>query len=208
MPPFGKILNSRRRYKPFCERRSFNCESGERNFKANHFPYRRNRHRFGSSRGLHTLPACPRAAAQRIHRKDAGVRIQRIEHRSDLTVKVGDNVRIHVANAGGLGHEFMVVANKDDSIQMMKNISDKLVAQGLSKTDALEQFGKEHDQMMMMGMTAFSGAVVGLGPGENKAIEFVANQPGTYWYICLEAGATFPKTHAEIGMYAQFQVNP
>lgn len=124
-----------------------------------------------------------------------------------ITVKAGDTVRIHVANAGGLGHEFMVVANKDDSIKMMKNIADKLVAQGLNKTDALEQFEIEHEEIMMSGMAAFSGAVVHLEPRENKTIEFVANQPGTYWYICLEAGGTFPKTHAEMDMYGQFLVN-
>lgn len=124
-----------------------------------------------------------------------------------ITVKVGDTVRIHVANTGGLGHEFMVVANKDDSIQMMKDIADKLVAQGLNKTDALAKYHAEHEEMMMMDMVAFSGGVVSLEPGENKTIEFVANRAGTYWYVCLEAGGTFPKTHAEMSMYGQLQVN-
>jgi len=95
-----------------------------------------------------------------------------------LTVKAGETVRIVMKNDGGALHEVKVVAN-------------------VTTPD-----GKEPDEV-------FSGADMGgVKPGETGEITFVASKGGKYFYACYQDQGTSPKTHADVGMFGEFIVNP
>ena len=122
-----------------------------------------------------------------------------------LKVRVGDTVRITLKNIGGAEHEFKVVEDKDMSITVMRNVIKDLQSDGLSKAEQIERYD-EMRRNMVEDMVAFPGAQVDLKPTETKTIEFVAERPGTFWYVCHNVGGSFPELHQDRGMFGQIIV--
>jgi plastocyanin len=90
-----------------------------------------------------------------------------------FTVKAGIAVTVHFSNAGSMGHNWAVVTEKTDGSNLL----------------------------------AFTNAHVGSGinpipPAGQATTTFVANQPGTYYYICQVDG------HVSLGMWGYFVVTP
>jgi uncharacterized cupredoxin-like copper-binding protein len=129
-----------------------------------------------------------------------------------LTVKVGQVVRVKLENKGSHSHEFMIMPDKDRALMMAKRLVNEILEKGLPEEEALETYEHESHEMMdrMMEMVDFMEPPVDvtLEPDESKVIEFVFTKPGTYWYVCQEAGGTWPEIHQEKGMFGKIIVEP
>jgi uncharacterized cupredoxin-like copper-binding protein len=103
-----------------------------------------------------------------------------------LTVNSGDTVVLTVQNLANHDHEFFVLTQSDynNYISVLKN--------GQNATEPEPAFKK--------------ASVEDVGPGQSKTGTFVAGQPGTYVYACLDKAGTEPLTHAHKGMFGTFQV--
>ena len=103
-----------------------------------------------------------------------------------ITVNSEDTVVLTVQNLGAKDHEFFVLTQSD------YNSYINALTNGLSAEEPLPAF-KE-------------ASVEDILPGQSKTGTFVARQPGTYVYACLDKDGTEPLVHAHRGMFGTFQV--
>lgn len=102
----------------------------------------------------------------------------------ELTVRVGDTVKVTLQNQGGVDHEFMILT------QSHYNTYVNAWKAGMKPS--------EHP------MVAFKEAEIkDVEPGQTKSTTFVADKAGTYVYACLEHE---PDLHAVLGMFGTFTV--
>jgi uncharacterized cupredoxin-like copper-binding protein len=137
-----------------------------------------------------------------------------------LTVKVGQLIRLRLSNEGTQTHEFMLVAEKDMSLMMMKNmVGNILESMNLTAEEAdldapewqqaLMMYNEMHEGMVdQMAVKDASGNPVQfeLEPDESGIFEFRMDEPGTYWFVCHNAGGTFPEIHQDRGMFGKLIV--
>ncbi len=104
-----------------------------------------------------------------------------------ISVNSGDTIVLTAQNQGIKDHEFFVLTQSDynNYISALKS--------GQSADEPLPAF--EH------------ASVEDVSAGESKTGTFVAGQPGTYVYACLDKDGTDPLVHANKGMFGTFQVN-
>jgi len=130
-----------------------------------------------------------------------------------LRVKAGEVVIVKLRNDGAQTHEFMIVPDKEKSLMMMKKVVNEIDERPVSEEEKLEIYDVEHHEVMerMMRMYDFSiepeevnsvpsMVMVTVEPGEEVSFRLVLSTPGTYWYVCQEAGGTWPVLHQEKGM--------
>jgi uncharacterized cupredoxin-like copper-binding protein len=90
-----------------------------------------------------------------------------------FTVKVGSTVTVHFGNAGSMGHNWALVTQKTDASSQLAFASAQ-VQSGLNP----------------------------VAPAGTGTATFVADQAGTYYYICQVPG------HVTLGMWGYFTVIP
>lgn len=125
-----------------------------------------------------------------------------------LKIKAGETIKIKFINEGAVEHELMIVKDKDQVLKMAHALIEELQAQGFSGEDLIKAFEERHHEMEedieKRGLLLFK---VELGSGEEIIKELKIDTPGTYWAVCLELEGSAPKTHTDMGMYAQIIVD-
>ena len=104
-----------------------------------------------------------------------------------VTVNSGDTVILTFQNQGIKDHEFFVLSQTD------YNNYINALRSGQSAKEPSPAFA--------------DASVEDVLPGQSKTGSFVAGQPGTYVYACLDKDGTDPLVHAHKGMFGSFQVN-
>ncbi len=124
-----------------------------------------------------------------------------------LHVKAGEKITFKIKNVGGVGHEFMIVTDKDAVIDMIHQKIAELQAKYGNDTDKIEtEYESWHESIMMQRKDLFL-AMKDLEPGESATVTYTFQSPGTYWIVCAEVGGTLPKIHADFGMIAEIDVS-
>ena len=123
-----------------------------------------------------------------------------------IKMKVGETVKITLVNRGGVEHEFMIVKNAEEMLNEMKQVIEELKAEGLDKEEIEKnpELMEIHEKYIVEGVIIVDNKAVKdvkVERGETKEFLLRFNEPGTYTYICAELAATFPQTHADLGMY-------
>ncbi|MFQ5871696.1 MAG: hypothetical protein ACE5II_00755 [Anaerolineae bacterium] len=121
-----------------------------------------------------------------------------------LTTHAGHLTRIKLSNEGAETHELMIVQDKEMTLMMMKNMVQNIEGNESLTTDEqkLAMYNMMHDDMDM----AFEGIEMELDPDESGVLEFTIDEPGTYWFVCHNAGGTWPEIHQERGMFGKLIV--
>lgn len=115
-----------------------------------------------------------------------------------LTIKAGELVRITLINVGSQDHEFMVIRDNEMSLMNMKSIISEIDDMDISEEEKLDLYETRHN--MMIGQMAAFGINIHVHEDETEVSEFTINEAGQYWYVCHEAGGTWPEIHQEKGM--------
>ncbi len=136
-----------------------------------------------------------------------------------LRVKAGEIIVVKLTNEGAHTHEFMIVPDKEKSLMMMKKIVEEIDAMDISEEEKLEIYEEEHHHAMeqMMRMYDFevdpeglndvpSMVMITVEPDQTVTFRLIINTPGEYWYLCQEAGGTWPELHQERGMFGKLIV--
>jgi len=103
-----------------------------------------------------------------------------------ITVKSGDTIVLTIQNLANKDHEYFVLTQSDynnyiNALQKGENAEEPKPAFKEAEVEDVEA-------------------------GQSKTGTFVAGQPGTYVYACLDKDGTKPLTHAHKGMFGTFTV--
>src|SRR3972149_9469294 len=103
-----------------------------------------------------------------------------------ITVKSGDTIVLTIQNLANKDHEYFVLTQSDynnyiNALQKGENAEEPKPAFKEAEVEDVEA-------------------------GQSKTGTFVAGQPGTYVYACLDQGGTKPLTHPHKGMFGTFTV--
>ncbi|MEM1943067.1 MAG: hypothetical protein QXO30_03025 [Candidatus Caldarchaeum sp.] len=127
-----------------------------------------------------------------------------------IRIKTGEPLRIVLTNKGGAEHEFMVVKDRSAFLKEFHDKLEELQARGMDErsiinSEELEEI-HHHSSAVMLSVNGKPVADVNVKPGETKPFTLKFDKPGTYHYVCAELELTFPKTHADRGMYGSIIV--
>ncbi|MEM0478477.1 MAG: hypothetical protein QXN77_08765 [Candidatus Caldarchaeum sp.] len=127
-----------------------------------------------------------------------------------ITVKVGDTLRITLVNKGGSDHEFMIVKDMKGLLTRLSEKVKELQSRGLkeeqiTESEEVEEIMDEYVAIKLLvgGKEATEAEV---DPGQTLEYSVTFNERGTYYYLCSKFTATFPQTHADKGMYGTIVV--
>jgi uncharacterized cupredoxin-like copper-binding protein len=117
---------------------------------------------------------------------------------TSISVRAGETVVFKIINVGGVDHEFMVVTDKDEVLTLASQKISELLDEFGEDEEAVEHEYEEWHEMLHHMRSDLMLLMVHLEPGESETVEFMFDEPGTYWMVCLELHGSFPNTHAEI----------
>ena len=124
-----------------------------------------------------------------------------------LNLKAGEKIVLDIRNDGVIVHELMIVRDKDEVVSLAEKVIEDLRMKYGDDVEAIEMGFEEWHEELHHDRPDLVLVSIDLEPGESSILEFTFDEPGTYWFICLEIDATFPETHAHNGMILKIVVS-
>jgi len=103
----------------------------------------------------------------------------------------------------------MPVKDKDLILKEIREKVEELKAKGMDE-EAIEESHEIHEIHEKHSLGVFVNGEkkddVDVEPGESVTFILKLDNPGEYYYVCLVLHGTFPKTHADLGMWGKIIV--